>query len=123
MIDTRAMLDDATKGALTPYSCVSAVAASLPADCELRKAYGTFKQLPLWQKHRALRSPLAAARYTAQQLRLSRARAKAPAWGVVEGRPGVPCFAVFTGETWLARSKDGIARVHPSRVMAAWEIR
>lgn len=122
MIDTRAMLADAAQP-LTPYSCVSAVAAALPPDSELRKAYEAFRKLPLWKRNRAWRRPLAAARYTAMRLRLAPAREGQPAWGVIDGRPDARCFAVFTGTTWLARSKEGLANVHPSRVIAAWEIR
>lgn len=122
MIDTRAMLDDSARP-LTPYSCVSAVAAGLPRDSELRRAYDTFTSLPLWQRSNAWRRPLAAARYTAMRLRLSKAKPAQPAWGVVQGGADRPCFALFTGKAWLARSKDGLANVHPSRVLAAWEIR
>lgn len=122
MIDTRAMYDDAKREKLHAYSCLSAVAASLPEGCELRRAYDTFTRLPLWQRHRALRSPRAAARLTAMRLKAGKPAPGAPAWGVVEGREGMPCFAVFTGSVWLARSPEGVAHVHPSRVLNAWGV-
>lgn len=120
-INMLAMHRDAL-GPLTPYSCLSAVAVSWPKRSKLFAAYVAFLSMPAPARHRALCSVHAAARLTARTLKLRKARPGEPAWGVVEGRAGAACFAACTGPTWWARSERGIGRVHPSRVLDAWEL-
>lgn len=113
----------ASEGAAGPLSCVSAVAASLPHSSKLRTAHEIFKALPAKHKRRAAGNPMAAARYVARKLgcRLAPVSGRA-AWGVINNGEGGQAFAASNGVAWYARCATGIARVHPSRVIAAWEV-
>ena len=123
MISIERMLHHATEeGAPRPYSCVDAVAASLPQSSRAFAAYTVYATMTGGQRSRALRSPIAAARLVARKIRAPRATDNGPAWGVVEAGQ-VVAFAVRSPSgRWWARSSNGICPVHPSRVIHAWEI-
>jgi hypothetical protein len=120
-LDLQAMLETARRGGL--YTCADTVAAALPPGCQWREAHRVFRGLPASKRRRALLRPVAAARLVAMKLRLRRAGAEGPAWGVVDAGD-VPSFAARTASGhWFAATGRSIVRVHPSRVLAAWEIR
>lgn len=102
------------------YSCVAAVAASLPASSRLRAVHERFKALPRRGQARVARDPLRAAEYAARYLRCAPAEPGEQSWGLVDIETGRPAFAICNGVAWYVRCKTGIARVHPSRVIAAW---
>lgn len=111
----------ASQTELHAFSCVEAIAAGMPAGSELAKAYDYFRALPISKKHRALQNPEAAARLVGVRLKLKRAGSEGDAWGIV--RAGVTAFAVRVKGIWFARSRNGLARVHPSRIRIAYEVR
>lgn len=113
----------ASEGGAKPLSCVAAVAASLPAGSRVRAAHRTFMALPAAQQRRAAGNPLAAARYVAIKLACRRVPSQGrAAWGVIDNGEGGQAFAASNGVAWYARCPAGVAKVHPSRVVAAWEV-
>lgn len=110
----------AAEGAPGAYSCVAAVAASLPASSRLRRVHERFRALHPRAQARVARDPARAARAVALALGCAPATPGRAAWGIIEGQEGRAVFAASNGVAWFARCDMGIARVHPSRVIAAW---
>lgn len=121
--DIGSMLAHCTaEGSPRGYSCVAAVAASLPASSRLRRLHERFRALPIHTRARIARDPERAARAAARALSCPPAEPGRGAWGIVQGQEGRAVFAAFTGGAWYARCAGGLARVHPSRVLASWGV-
>ena len=111
-----------TEGPPRAHACVAAVAASLPEASRLRRLHERFRTLPVRTQARIARDPERAARAVARALKCPPAEPGRGAWGIVQGQAGRAVFAAFTGGAWYARCAGGLARVHPSRVLASWEV-
>lgn len=109
----------------SPFSCAGCMAAAAPESSQLRAAYEVFIQLPAAHKIRCLRNVLAGARVVARSIKSARVdrSGAASAWGVVDGGEGRDCFAFRSNGVWYARSGNGLARMHVSRVKIAWELK
>lgn len=105
-------------------SCVDCVAAGMPLGVRLLLIYDEFCRMPVAMRQKAYAKPMAAARLVARVARCRRISVDGfgPAWGVVSIN-GRHTFAIRQpGARWWARSARGVTRVHPSYVVAAWEI-
>lgn len=108
-----------------PFSCAGCTAAAAPESSKLRAAYAVFVGLPSVHKVRCLRNVPAGARVVARSIRCARVApvGSSDAWGVVDGGEGRHCFAFRSNGVWYARSGNGLARMHVSRVKIAWELK
>lgn len=107
------------------FSCFATVAYAAPENSLLRKANEVLCKLPAAQRNRALTNVKAAARLVAKTIGAKRIDIKSAreGWGVINADNGLMVCAFCAGGYWFARSMNGIARVHVSRVVLAWEVK
>lgn len=114
----------ASAPALTPYSCAEAWAAAMPPHTRVRAEFDRVMANPRWRV-RCARQPILGARFVAYFAKcraIPFATENRVAWGVADGGSGNVVFAYWTGAAWWARSKAGVCRVNPSRILRIWSV-